>query len=122
MPRSSEWLIPFRLFNQNLVHIFHLTCACYIPCLPPITSSLFGPNFLLRTVLSNSSVCVLPLMLGTRFHTHTKQHKITVFYMYFNLYVSGQQMDKQKIVNCIVASIPQISSALNLVMNTIPVC
>jgi hypothetical protein len=39
----------------------------------PVTSSLLGPNILLRTLVSNTLVYSLPLMWQTKFHTHTKQ-------------------------------------------------
>jgi hypothetical protein len=40
----------------------------------PVTS-LFGPNVPLSTLFSNTSVCVLPLMSKTKFHTHTELYK-----------------------------------------------
>lgn len=32
MCRSSEWSLHFRLFNQNFVHIHHLSHPCYMIC------------------------------------------------------------------------------------------
>jgi hypothetical protein len=33
MPRSSTWSLPFRLSNQNIVCISHLSHVCYMTCL-----------------------------------------------------------------------------------------
>jgi len=30
-PKSSEWSLPFRISDQNIVHISHLSSACYMP-------------------------------------------------------------------------------------------
>jgi hypothetical protein len=36
-------------------------------------TSLLGPNILLSTLFSHTSICVLPLVWETKFHTHTKR-------------------------------------------------
>jgi hypothetical protein len=41
----------------------------------PVTSSLFGPNILLSTLFSKTSVCVLPLLLETKFRTYAERSK-----------------------------------------------
>jgi len=30
MPRSSEWSLPFRFYNQNIMYMSHLSHACYV--------------------------------------------------------------------------------------------
>jgi hypothetical protein len=75
MPLSSEWSLSFRFYEQNILCIFHLFHACYIPrqahpliicyeayklrssslfsLLQPLaTSSLLGPNNILNTLFS----------------------------------------------------------------------
>jgi hypothetical protein len=75
-PRSCEWLLPFRLSNQNVARVFYFLHARYMPrpshppwfdhpkifsekyklwslslysfLQPPVTSSLVGPIILLR--------------------------------------------------------------------------
>jgi hypothetical protein len=53
------------------------------------------------------SVCVLPLMWQTKFHTHTKQ-QVKLYFVYFKLYVFRQQTGRQEIVNCMAATIARI--------------
>jgi hypothetical protein len=88
MPWSSEWSLSFGLSHQNLVHFTLLSHTCHMPRPPhspwldltclmiseneyklwssslcnflhsPATSSLLGPNILLRTLFSNTlSLC-----------------------------------------------------------------
>jgi hypothetical protein len=85
-PWSSKWSLSFGLSHQNLVPFSLLSHACYMPRPPhspwpdlpndiwgwvqimkfltvqlppfPVTSSLLGPNILLRTLFSNTlSLC-----------------------------------------------------------------
>ena len=46
----------------------------------PVTSSLLGPNILLNTLFSNTSVYVPPSMWGTKFHTHTKKTQAKLWF------------------------------------------
>jgi hypothetical protein len=66
--RSSEWSLPFRLFNQNFVCISHLPHTCYIPC-PPHPPLFDQPNdiwwreqsmSLFKMQLYRASHCIWP--------------------------------------------------------------
>jgi hypothetical protein len=50
----------YKIWSSSLCNFLHY----------PVTSSLFGPNVLLRTPFSNT---LSPLMWEIKFHTHTKQ-------------------------------------------------
>ena len=52
----------------------------------PVTSSLFGPNILLNTILSNTLSLVPPSMWETKFHTHTKNRQ-NYNSVYLNLHI-----------------------------------
>jgi hypothetical protein len=88
----------------------------------PVTSSLLGPNILLRTLFSNTlSLCSSLSVRDQVPHPYKTTGRIMVF-LYFNLYIPGQQARWQKTMNRMVANIPRIQSALNLFMNTILIC
>jgi hypothetical protein len=82
----------------------------------PVTSSLLGPNILLRILFSNT--LRLCSFLNVRDQV-SYPYKTTgrIMFFFFNLYIPGQQARWQKILNRMVASIPWIQSALNLFMN-----
>jgi hypothetical protein len=93
MSRSS-WSLSFWISHQNLVRIFILSHACYVPCPSPSLAwsfwylaksiiyeashfaispaSFFSPD-ILSPCSQISSICVFPLMSETNFHTHIKQ-------------------------------------------------
>jgi len=94
LPKSSEWSLPFRYFNQNIVLIY-LSHAFCIPCLtippwfydlimisavykfcssslygllqPPATSSTFDPNNLISTLIQNTLDLSYSLSVRHRF-------------------------------------------------------
>jgi hypothetical protein len=67
------------------------------------------------------SVYVLPLLSGTKLHTHTKlQQNYSFVYFKFNIF--RQYMKWQKILKLFVAIITEIQSALNILINQILVC
>jgi hypothetical protein len=52
-------------------------------------------------------------MRRTRFYTHTEQPPVKLQFCYFNVYVFGQTRRIQKVLKCVVASIPRMWSALS---------
>jgi hypothetical protein len=84
----SSWSLFFWLSHQYSIYISILPHLRYMPCLshspwhklwsssfcsflqPPVTSSLFGPNILLRTLFSTTFSLWSPLTSETKFHTH----------------------------------------------------
>jgi hypothetical protein len=55
---------------------------------PPVISSLFGPNILLSTLFSNTSIYVPPLMSDTKFHAHAKpQEKLSAYILIFYVFI-----------------------------------
>jgi hypothetical protein len=88
----------------------------------PVTSTLLSPNILLCTLFSNTlNLCPSLNVTDQVSHPYKTTGKITVFYI-FNLYVSRRRMRRQKILNCMVASILRIWSALNFLTNEIKTC
>jgi hypothetical protein len=67
---------------------------------PPASSSLLSPNILLSTLFSNT-------VRDQVSHPYKTTGKTTVIF-YFNLSVFRKEMGRQKIMNWMVASIPQI--------------
>jgi hypothetical protein len=62
----------------------------------PVTSSLLGPNILLRTLFSNTlSLCSSLSVRDQISHPYETTGRITVF-VYFNLYIPGQRARWQK--------------------------
>jgi hypothetical protein len=58
-----------------------------------VTSSLLGPNILFNTVFSNT-VCILPILSGTKFHTNRKlQGKIIVLYIIMFTFLCSRRED-----------------------------
>jgi hypothetical protein len=71
----------------------------------PVTSSLIGPNILLRTLFSNTLSLFPSLSVRDHVsHPYKTTDRIMVFYS--NLYIPKQQAGRQKTLNRMVASIP----------------
>jgi hypothetical protein len=52
----------YKIWSSSLCNFLH----------SPVTSSVFGPNILFKTLFSTPSVYALPLTCETKFHTRTK--------------------------------------------------
>jgi hypothetical protein len=75
----------------------------------PVTSSLLGRNILLRTLFSNTlSLCSSLSVRDQVSHPYKTTGRMMFFFLYFNLYIPGQQAGWQKTLNRMVASIPRI--------------
>ena len=85
----------YRSVSSSLCSFLHST----------VTSSLFGPNILLNTLLSNILSLRSPSMWATKFHTHTKNRHIYSS-VNLNLHIFIQQTGRQKIPHRMIASIP----------------
>jgi hypothetical protein len=99
IPRSVEWSLPFRLCNQNFVHIsyFSISSSLIWSSSYLVKSANYGAppsrhfiplssKYLLCTLFSDTLNLFSPLTWETRFCTHTKQ-QVKQFFLYFNLYV-----------------------------------
>jgi hypothetical protein len=64
------------------------------------------------------SANVPPSIWATKFHPHTKNRQ-NYSAVYLNIYIFGQQTGRQKTLHRMIASIPRLQSALNLLLNTI---
>jgi hypothetical protein len=109
-PPHSPWLdLPNDIWGR--VQIMKLLTVQLPP--PPVTSSLFDPDILLRALFSNTlNLCSFFKIWETKLHAHTKQ-MAEWWFVYFNLCIPGQQAGWQKTLNRTVASILRIQSALN---------
>jgi hypothetical protein len=124
MPQSSEWSLSFQLSHQNLVDFSLLTHACYMPthlillgfmcqiilgmrtnyeaphCATSYILPLLHPSlvqiFPLEPCSQTPLVYALPLMLETKFHTHTEQLAELWFLYTFNLYITRQQAEDKR--------------------------
>jgi len=61
-----------RIWNPSWYYFIHC----------PATSSILGPNILLRTCSQTPSIFVLPIGRETKFHTLIRTGKITVYWFY----------------------------------------
>jgi len=66
MPRSSEWFLPFRFPNQNIIFISHLSNACYKPR-PSHPHWLDHPNNIRRSVQVTELFIMLSSPASCRF-------------------------------------------------------
>jgi hypothetical protein len=72
----------------------------------PVTSSLLGPNILLR-VLKHPQSMLVPKCERPSF-TPIQNNWQNYGFVYFNLYIPMQQAGRQKTLDKMVASIPRI--------------
>jgi hypothetical protein len=73
-----------------------------------VSSSLLGPNILLSTLFSNTLSLCSSLNVRDPSLTPTRNNWQNYGSVYFNLYVTGEQVGKQKTLEGMVASIPRI--------------
>jgi hypothetical protein len=88
---------------------------------PPVTSSILGPHVLLETLFSIPNLRSSLNVRDRVSRPHKTRCNITVFNTLIFMFLDSTQEDK-KILNCIVASIPGIQSALNSLTNAILIC
>jgi hypothetical protein len=125
-PWSSKWSLSFGLSHQNLVHFPLLSHACYMPRpphspwldlpndiwgwaqimklltvqLPPfprhVTSSLLGPNILLRILFSNTlSLCSSLSVTDQVSHPYKSTGRIMVLYILTFTFLDSRRDDKR---------------------------
>jgi hypothetical protein len=94
----------YKLWSASLCNFFK----------SPVTSSLYGPNILLRNLLSHY-VCVSSLISETKFSTHKQIYS----FVYSNLYFFRQETWLQMYMDWMVASITRIQSSLNFLLHLI---
>jgi hypothetical protein len=76
-----------------------------------LTSSLFGPNILLRTLFSNNLSLCSSLNIRHSF-TSIQNHRQNYSFVYYNFYVFKNQTRTQRFPDWMVASISRIRSLL----------
>jgi hypothetical protein len=80
LPTLCSWIDPSNNIRRGLT--FTMFLVSFLP--PPITASLFDPNTLLSTLLSNVLSLCPSLILEVKIHTHTQlQEKIIDFISLF---------------------------------------
>ena len=91
----------------------------------PVTSSLLGPNILLSTIFSNTHSLHSSLHVSDQVsHPYKTTGKLIIMftlYCWISLFF-GYQIVRQKILHRIIASIPCLQSAINLLLNRILIC
>jgi hypothetical protein len=70
--------------------------------------TLLGQNILLSTLLSNTIINLYSSINLRDQVSHPYKTSIITVFVYFNLYVFRKQAGRQKILNCVVTSIPGI--------------
>jgi hypothetical protein len=81
MPTSFERSLPFRFPDQNLLCIFHLFHSCYMLAYLMLVDLITLKIYVAAPYSQAPSIYVLPLVLQTKFHTHTKQQVKSQFFI-----------------------------------------
>jgi hypothetical protein len=98
---SNVWL---SVQVMKLISI-HSPPSCHL--LLPLRSK-YSPQ---HPVLKTPSIYVLLLVWETKFHTHTQQ-QVKLQFCVFHLYDFREKMGRQKILNWMVASVPEFNLLL----------
>jgi hypothetical protein len=96
-----------KLWSSSLSSFLHL----------PIASALFGPDRLLSALLSNTH----PLMLETKFRTHT-ENRNNYIRVYCNFHVLRQLTGRRTLLAWTVVSIARIKCPINFFLSQICIC
>jgi len=86
-PMSSEWSLPFRFIDKNIVCISHFpmcaTCPSYLILLPLITLIIYGEPHVMKVLIMQSSQFP-SYFLPLRSEYVIKQVKLVFLYKFFN--------------------------------------
>ena len=124
MPRpshSSRYLVR-RVYIYIYTHTHTLLSSSLCSfLLSTVTSSLFGPNILLSTLLSNTlSLCFSLHVSDKVSQPYNTTHKIIVLCIVIFIFLDSKLKDNR--LHTTMISIPWLHSALNFLLNRLLIC